>query len=419
MPHNLRNSPDLTHKVSACLTTLCAMHMYILGVTPASAATASPAITSVTVSYSISPPTITITGKNFGTTTPGVTLDGIPLEIDLYTSTAVVAVLPSSLTPGSYQLVLTDSATALQGAFDATIGAAGPEGPAGAQGPAGNPGTTGPRGAAGPAGPAGTTGATGPQGPAGPIGLQGPQGVAGPAGPTGPQGLTWQGPWNISATYALNAAVSYSGSTYISLIANNIAIEPDLAPAAWSLVASAGAQGAPGIQGPAGQPGMPGPQGLAGPAGPAGPTGPQGAAGVAGPAGPTGPQGPQGPAGLNAIYSTTTQPNTELNLGVTTLATLSLPTGAYLISSMVTLQNESVAAGNGTCVIAATGPGGSLTYYYSLPAPSAVVTLTPQGTVNFFNGPASVSLQCSAATSGILAEIAQLMAVQATNFVAQ
>src|ERR1700677_2656716 len=170
MPHNLRNSPDLTHKVSACLTTLCAMHMYILGVTPASAATASPAITSVTVSYSISPPTITLTGKNFGTTTPGVTLDGIPLEIDLYTSTAVVAVLPSSLTPGSYQLVLTDSATALQGAFDATIGAAGPEGPAGAQGPAGNPGTTGPRGAAGPAGPAGTTGATGPQGPAGPIG---------------------------------------------------------------------------------------------------------------------------------------------------------------------------------------------------------------------------------------------------------
>jgi len=110
----------------------------------------------------------------------------------------------------------------------ASVGAAGPAGAAGA------PGATGPQG------PQGLTGATGPIGLTGP---QGPQGATGATGQTGPQGMTWQGLWNISKTYALNDAVTYNGSSYISLIANNTGNEPDTAPGDWSVVASVGAAG--------------------------------------------------------------------------------------------------------------------------------------------------------------------------------
>ncbi|MGA2594228.1 MAG: carbohydrate-binding protein, partial [Bryobacteraceae bacterium] len=251
--HGLRNS-----RVPVCLAVLAGM--YTFGVTTARAASL-PVITSVTTDFAISQPTITIDGKYFGSITPGVNLDGVPLVVVTYTSTAVTALLPSNIGPGSYELVLTNRALDLQAAFDATIGAVGPEGPAG---PAGSNGAAGPTGPAGPQGPAGATGATGAQGPSGPAGPQGatgsmgpsglagpqgPQGATGPTGAAGPQGLSWQGVWNISKTYNLNDAVSYNGSSYISLTANNTANEPDTAPAAWSLVANAGATGS---QGPAG-----------------------------------------------------------------------------------------------------------------------------------------------------------------------
>ncbi len=158
-------------------------------------------------------------------------------------------------------------------------GTAGPTGPAGATGPAGQTGPAGPQGLTGSTGPAGATGAIGP---AGPIGATGPQGPQGPQGPIGPGvGFTYMGAFSPSATYAINDAVTYNGSSYVSIAAsqgpNNPT--PNLNSAAWSLIASAGA---------------------AGPTGAAGPAGATGATGPAGPMGPAGPQGPQGPAGYGA-----------------------------------------------------------------------------------------------------------------------
>jgi hypothetical protein len=143
--------------------------------------------------------------------------------------------------------------------------------------------------------------------------------VAGATGATGPQGLIWQGVWNKSATYALSAAVSYNGSTYISLVANNTNNEPDNAPAAWSLVASAGATGSQGPAGATGTTGATGSQGPAGATGPAGTTGSTGAIGAQGPAGPVGPAGPpvilSGFCGISTILSPGTVTGVLLQLG--------------------------------------------------------------------------------------------------------
>jgi hypothetical protein len=149
--------------------------------------------------------------------------------------------------------------------------------PSGAQGPAGPPGPQGATGATGPQGPTGLTGATGPQGPAGLTGATGPQ------GPTGAVGLNWQGTWNSSTAYAVNDAVAYNGSSYISIQAGSNQ-EPDTSAAFWTLLSQAGATGATGPQGPQGATGATGPQG---PTGLTGATGPQGATGATGPAGPS------------------------------------------------------------------------------------------------------------------------------------
>jgi hypothetical protein len=96
-------------------------------------------------------------------------------------------------------------------------------------------------------------------GPAGPQGIQGPQGltgVPGPAGPIGPQGQTGpQGPgvgftfrnsFSPSASYAINDAVAYNGSTYVAIVAsqgpNNPA--PNINLTKWSLIAQDWADGA-------------------------------------------------------------------------------------------------------------------------------------------------------------------------------
>lgn len=191
--------------------------------------------------------------------------------------------------------------------LDITLTNAGPAGPVGPAGPTGSTGLTGPMGVSGPAGPKGDTGATGaagPMGPAGPQGLQGiqgQQGVAGPVGPSGaagligptgpagatgatgaaglpgPAGMVFLGSYSSSANYGLNDAVSYQGSSYLSLAASNHGNTPGLNPAYWSVLA---AQGATGAQGPAGVTGATGAQGIAGPQGPPGATGAAGAAGM-------------------------------------------------------------------------------------------------------------------------------------------
>ena len=171
-------------------------------------------------------------------------------------------------------------------------GPTGPQGPAGATGPPGTTGPAGPQGAAGVAGPPGATGSTGP---AGPTGLQGPEG----------NGFNFRNAFNASSSYAVNDVVTYSGSTYVAIAANQGPnnTTPDV-NTAWSVMAAEGATGPagpsggpPGPEGPAGSTGATGPAGPAGPAGAMGPAGPQGSAGSTGPAGGTGPAGPAGTQG--------------------------------------------------------------------------------------------------------------------------
>ena len=199
-------------------------------------------------------------------------------------------------------------------------GPAGPAGPAGAAGASGSPGPIGPMG---PAGATGATGASGPAGPAGPAGATGTAGAAGaigPVGPAGPQGLTFQGTWSGSTTYALDDAVSFNGSSYISTLSGNTAQQPNLNPTSWTVLAQQGAAGptgqagtpgtpgTPGTTGPAGPTGATGPAGVPGaigPIGPAGPTGATGNTGAAGPAGAIGPAGPTGPAGTPGVPGAT------------------------------------------------------------------------------------------------------------------
>ncbi len=74
-------------------------------------------------------------------------------------------------------------------------------------------------------------------------------------------GINWRGAWSSSASYAIDDAVSFNGSSYIAIAANSNA-EPDISPAAWNLLAAQGSTG---------------PQGATGPTGPQGPQGPTGA----------------------------------------------------------------------------------------------------------------------------------------------
>ncbi|MFL6438189.1 MAG: carbohydrate-binding protein, partial [Terriglobales bacterium] len=175
------------------------------------------------------------------------------------------------------------------------------------QGTMGPPGSTGPQGVSGPPGPEGATGAAGPQGAMGlqgppglpgPQGAQGTQGPQGAIGPTGSAGLNWLGSWNSGTVYAVDDAVSFNGSSYISIQAStNLA--PDTNPAFWSLLAQQGATGAAGATGATGAIGATGPQGPQGLTGATGATGPQGPIGIQGPRGVQGAIGPTGPVGLN------------------------------------------------------------------------------------------------------------------------
>ena len=177
--------------------------------------------------------------------------------------------------------------------------AAGTVGPAGA---AGVTGATGAQGIQGIQGQAGATGATGASGPAGPQGLMGPQGLPGISGTGG--GIAYQGTFDAGTSYAVGDVVTWGGSSWVSLVAGNVASTPGTSALTWGTLAAAGAQGPTGALGPQGPMGLSlagpaGPQGVAGPVGATGATGPQGAMGqsVQGPMGPQGAVGSVGPAG--------------------------------------------------------------------------------------------------------------------------
>lgn len=81
-------------------------------------------------------------------------------------------------------------------------------------------------------------------------------------------GFVWRGPFDATATYAVNDVVSSGGSAWIAIAANGPGELTPNANSAWQLMVSKGDDGFPGPQGPAGLPG------------PAGPIGPSGADGV-------------------------------------------------------------------------------------------------------------------------------------------
>ncbi|MGC1363209.1 MAG: IPT/TIG domain-containing protein [Silvibacterium sp.] len=123
----------------------------------APAATISPVVNSVTVSYTSNE--ITVNGSGFlpVKTAPTVLFNNTKLTLVSDTNTKIVAHLPSGVAAGTFNLTVTNS-EANKFVFDVTYGATGPEGPAGPKG------ATGAQGVAGPSGPTGPTGPQGPQG---------------------------------------------------------------------------------------------------------------------------------------------------------------------------------------------------------------------------------------------------------------
>jgi hypothetical protein len=62
----------------------------------------------------------------------------------------------------------------------------------------------------------------------------------------------WQGPWGSGATYVLHDAVSWAGSSWISLQNANTGHSPDTSPTWWDMLAQRGDDGAAGVGVPAG-----------------------------------------------------------------------------------------------------------------------------------------------------------------------
>ena len=127
------------------------------------------------------------------------------------------------------------------------------------------------------AGAPGATGAVGPQGFVGPAGSQGVTGATGavglqgPVGPQGPAVVNYTGNYLSGSSYGVADAVSFGGSTYVSLVAANHGNTPGLSPTYWAVLAGQGVAGAVGPQGLQGVAGAAGAAGVAGPAGPQGP----------------------------------------------------------------------------------------------------------------------------------------------------
>jgi hypothetical protein len=181
-------------------------------------------------------------------------------------------------------------------------GPEGPQGPQGLQGDQGIQGIQGPKGDTGDTGPQGSQGLQGDTGATGATGPQGIQGPIGPAGPQGDKGLIWQGVWSGATTYVIDDAISFNGSSYISISDGNLNFSPDSEPTKWELLASKGDQGIQGIQGIQGDKGDTGDQG---------PQGIQGVPGVQGNDGPQGPQGDPGPTGATGATGATGNPGAD------------------------------------------------------------------------------------------------------------
>jgi uncharacterized protein (TIGR03437 family) len=225
--------------------------------------------------------------------TPVVNIGGQPAKVDFAGLAPGQVIYQINATAASDLGAPRSEVTIEDGVIPAMTGPPGPVGPTGATGSTGLPG---PAGATGARGATGATGATGPQG----------TGTTGAAGPAGPRGLTWRGTWSNTTAYAVNDAVPFNGTSYISIQAG-IGHQPDTSPTFWSVLAHVGtvgtagtngvngAPGTPGIQGIPGIPGTPGIQGIPGT------TGIRGLQGIQGIPGTTGTNGTNGAAGTPGI----------------------------------------------------------------------------------------------------------------------
>ena len=260
-------------------------------------------------------------------------------------------------------------------------GATGPAGSTGATGAVGATGATGAQGIQGITGATGATGATGLTGATGATGAQGIQGLTGATGATGPTGATgapiaFQGPYSSATTYAQGDAVSYFGSSYISLTNANLNNNPIGSPSQWGLLAQVGATGATGPTGSTGATGATGSTGATGPTGPTGATGVTGATGAGFANGtaaaqiyltgnsPFAPQNPQTVTGDVSISST----------AVSTIAN-NATSGNHIVSAL-----GSANAGTIPAARLGTSSGTATTFLNGAGAFAAPLTLTTTGT---------------------------------------
>jgi hypothetical protein len=222
-----------------------------------------------------------------------------------------IALVPSSGSPISFSFDSKENLfTSHTAQLPLVLVSAGSQGPQGPQGPAGPQGSQGPQGPAGQQGPQGSQGLQGAQGQQGIPGLTGATGATGATGQQGPAGangvgFTFRNAFDNSASYLVNDVVSYNGSSYVAIAANQPPNNPTPDQnSAWSLMAQSGAPGAAGATGSQGPIGAPGAAGAQGPAGPQGSQGPQGLQGAQGTQGPQGVPGNPGPAGVSVMAFT-------------------------------------------------------------------------------------------------------------------
>lgn len=149
--------------------------------------------------------------------------------------------------------------------------------------------------------------------------------------------------------------------------------------------------------------------------GPQGPAGPQGPTGATGPAGPTGPTGPQGPTGANGVGHAYVASSSSVTLGGSdaVVASVTVPTGSYLIFGKAALTNADSSSRFADCllntdsgindqtnvILAAAGDGGAWQSVSVQSAVSMVSTITM--TCNTLNGTANNSVLTAIAVNVI------------------
>jgi len=191
-------------RVSSAATLALAMSFGYPALAHGQNANANSAPTTLISALPVGGTQLVVNGQNFGSESPAVTLDDLPLVVIAHAPTLLLVELPASVVAaqgGSYHLTVVragnGSVANRTAVLDVTIGANGATGAQGATGPTG------------PTGPQGDAGATGPQGPTGTDGTNGVNGVNGAQGPTGATGATGaQGP---AGSPSLFAGVDSSG----------------------------------------------------------------------------------------------------------------------------------------------------------------------------------------------------------------